>query len=107
MHELLSLSLEMQEDADEIKNLLHYEVDTMKTTPNEYYTYSKEVLDVFNGNSRYVNATEMGENGKTAKYWMYYISMMHLYHNFPKAYVKVILILMYIVCHDYQPIVCI
>ena len=43
-----------------------------------------ELLDRW---SRYVEFTEemkRGEQGKTAKYWMQYIEIVHLYHGLPR-----------------------
>ena len=44
-----------------------------------------EILDLC---SRYVEFTEEtkgGEHGKTAKYWMQYIEMVHLYHDLSRS----------------------
>ena len=49
------------------------------------HTYSKEMCDVFDGYHSYVTDTLDGKHGKTAQFWISYVQMIHIYHEFSRS----------------------
>ena len=95
MHELLALSMETlhfeaflaaQEDSVVICEMLKIDLDNIrKNTITEGYTYSKELEEIMTKYLRYTERTRAGELGKTANYWIQYVSMIHTYHDFSRS----------------------
>ena len=44
-----------------------------------------EILDLCSKYVEFTEETKRGEHGKTAKYWMQYIEMVHLYHDLSRS----------------------
>lgn len=97
MHELLALAMESlhfemflasQENSFENYEIIRSEVGVMKQEidhEDSNFVYSKEMEDIFTKYTSYCDDTRKGEHGKTAKYWIEYISMIHLYHDFSRS----------------------
>ena len=89
----LSLSLEC----------LHFEsfLETLECQDNIiciiHSEFSREMEDVFNHYHQYKTATLDEKHGKTAKFWMQYVEMYHLYRDFTRS-VRVGDINLYISC---------
>ena len=47
--------------------------------------YSKELLDIVSDYKNYWNESLSGMPGKTAQFYMKYVEMIHLYHDFSRS----------------------
>ena len=94
-HEYLSLSLECLhfgsfletlECQDDVICIIHSEVKKVKEDKNlKEHKFSMEMEDVFNDYHQYKTATLDEKHGKTAKFWMQYVEMYHLYRDFTRS----------------------
>ena len=95
LHELLSVAFEMlhfesflsqQPNNEEIRYVITSELDTIEHNKNiNLHEVSKKMDDVLSGYTQHITDTEQGKHGKTAQYWISYVKMIHLYHEFIRS----------------------
>ena len=91
IHQMLALSMEIlhyqlflkSKNANEIQNNINRDINEIKNRQkfNEHLL-SKETNEVVTSYNEFVERTIKGEHGATAQYWMGYIQMVHLHHEF-------------------------
>ena len=74
--------LDLQEDKEEILEIVSNQI-TIKEYVSE--SYSREMNEIFDRYCTFTQATEKGSYGKTAKFWIHYVYLIHLYHNFTRS----------------------
>ena len=55
-----------------------------KNQDSDTHVYSKELLDIVSDYKNYWNESLSGMPGKTAQFYMKYVEMIHLYHDFSR-----------------------
>ena len=95
MHELLAAAMQClhfksflssKENSEEICETLRLELDNLHASGDiTMYSFPKEIEDVIEQYEAFCKQTMQGSLGKTAQYWMQYIDMIHLYHNFSRS----------------------
>ena len=56
-----------------------------KNQVSDTHEFSKELLEILSGYKNYWNESISGMHGKTAQFWMKYVEMIHLYHDFSRS----------------------
>ena len=56
-----------------------------KNQDSDTHVYSKELLDIVSDYKNYWNESLSGMPGKTAQFYMKYVEMIHLYHDFSRS----------------------
>ena len=92
LHEILATAsevmlfktfLDLQEDKEEeILEIISNQI-TIKEDVSE--SYSREMNEIFDRYCTFTQDTEKGSYGKTAKFWIQYVYLIHLYHNFTRS----------------------
>ena len=50
------------------------------------HLFTKEIEDIFlNNYFQFYEDTQQGKFGKTAVFWLQYVSLIHLYHDFVRS----------------------
>ena len=75
-------TLDLQEDKEEILEIVSNQI-TIKEYVSE--SYSREMNEIFDRYCTFTQDTEKGSYGKTAKFWIHYVYLIHLYHNFTRS----------------------
>ena len=91
LHEILATAfevmhfktfLDLQEDKEEILEIVSNQI-TIKEDVSE--SYSREMNEILNRYCTFTQDTEKGLYGKTADFWIQYVYLIHLYHNFTRS----------------------
>ena len=95
IHELFSLAfkiLHFQSYLAKIPNpenaldIIRSELNIVKKNQDsDTLKFSKELLDILSDYKNYWNKSLSGTHGKTAQFWMKYVEMIHLYHDFRRS----------------------
>ena len=91
LHEILATAfdvmhfktfLDIQQDKEEILEIVSNQI-TIKEGVSE--SYSREMNEILDRYCTFTQDTEKGLYGKTAKFWIQYVYLIHLYHNFTRS----------------------
>ena len=95
LHQLLSVAFEILhfksylsnlQNTEEAAEIIKSELDVTKHHAfTQSYTPSVEFGEIMKGYEQYLDETEKGNHGKTAQYWITYVGMIHLYHEFIRS----------------------
>ena len=95
LHQLLGVAFEILHfesylskvsNTEEVIETIESELDIVRhNTFVESYISSKEFSDIEQGYKQYLADTESGVHGKTAQYWIMYVNMINLYHEFIRS----------------------
>ena len=95
MHKILALSmeklhfesfLETFENVEDTRSLIMQELWIIKEQKNlEKDEWSQETEELLAAYISYKVETIYGKRGKAAKYWIKYVNMIHLYHEFSRT----------------------
>ena len=95
MHEILDLAieklhfesfLETYENAEDIRSLIIQKLRILKEQKHlDKYEWSQEIEELLATYKSYTVETSDGKREKTANYWINYVNMIHLYHEFNRS----------------------
>ena len=94
IHQLLAVTMEIlhfrafvsQCPNEYLNNTLKHEVArTIVDAPHMLTDTSNEMREILNSYREFTEHTRNGTHGQTAQYWMGYIDMVHLYHEFSRS----------------------
>ena len=74
--------LDLQEDKEEILKIVSNQITIKEDVSKSYSREMNEILDRY---CTFTQDTEKGLYGKTAKFWIQYVYLIHLYHNFTRS----------------------
>ena len=94
-HELLSLEFEILNfqsysakipNSEDVLDIIRSELDIIKKNQDsDSHEFSKELLNILSDYKNCWNKSLSGMHGKTAQFWMKYVQMIHLYHDFSRS----------------------
>ena len=70
---------------NESLSVINEELKFIKEKKIDFKCFSKEATEVLDGYLLFSRDTLEGKYGLTAQYWMGYIEMLHLYHEFSRS----------------------
>ena len=90
IHQLLAVAMEIQHfrsferkhSNPQFNIIFKHEIAKLNDKQNDIENLSKEFQDIIDNYNRFSGDTRKGKHGLTAQYWMGYIDMIHLYHEF-------------------------
>ena len=95
IHELLSLAFEIFHfqsylakipNSDDVLDIIRSELNIIKKSKDSAsQESSKELLNILSDYKNYWNESLFRMHGKTAQFWMKYVEMIHLYHDFSSS----------------------
>ena len=95
IHELLSLAFEILHfqsylakipNSEDVFDIIRSELNIIKKNQDsDSHEFSKELLNILSNYKNYWNESLSGMHGKTAQFWMKYVEMIHLYHDFSRS----------------------
>ena len=95
IHELLSLAFEILHfqsylakipNSDDVLDIIRSELNIIKKNQDSAsQEFSKELLNILSDYKNYWNENLSRMHGKTAQFWMKYVEMIHLYHDFSRS----------------------
>ena len=74
--------LDLQEDKEEILEIVSNQITKKEDVCESYSREMNEILDRY---CTFTQDTEKGLYGKTAKFWIQYVYLIHLYHKFTRS----------------------
>ena len=75
LHEILSLAFEV----------LHFERFLSLESDTRYVHHSLEMEEALEKYHKFCQETGKGAHGKTAQFWIHYVNLLHLYHDFSRS----------------------
>ena len=95
IHELLSLAFEILHfqsylakipNSDDVLDIIRSELNIIKKNQDSAsQEFSKELLNILSDYKNHWNESLSRMHGKTAQFWMKYVEMIHLYHDFSRS----------------------
>ena len=74
------------QNSEDILDIIRSELNIIKKSQDsDSHEFLKELLNILSDYKNYWNESLSGMHGKTAQFWMKYVEVIHLYHDFSRS----------------------